>query len=978
MVLESRLDVTRPDTDASARARVASDARARAVARDMTRARAPRRVHALVDARAIASGERARGDFESTHRSAHRHLMTFRAFVVRAVERASDGGRGRCGVEFGARACDGWAAPHAFEARQREGRGGERARDGAFAACDGRELDRRLRALGEACEGYAERFSSERASGGTREWLVNLARNAGAAANDFSSAGFGSALGADEDEDEDEDGGDDGRGVLFIVMRLPEMSSEEARAIDPGAVVKSFRGVEEQLKRERARAHLLYVGAAPSGVFATVLRDVFRRFNGAVLSLDAACRLASWAPLYATLDALGRGSSPSTSEATTNESTTSVDILVETKSSSKSLRLGEAHVAGPSDSRCSSLSIVGFVDRTLVPATTLATESQTVFCFDDSPLRALMAMLALKDAVAIVRRDAREYRRLSVLEPLTSSSFVVASLKLDALEDEEVVRSRSEATSVASEIDKLVSNEESLMSLESIHGLLAKIRQDMYEKLVSPTSTQPSTTQDSLALTQHTIGSFQDVATQSSHDVKNARTTPRDVRTIAEAMAADCELGVSQCASRLESWYGSRDLTSTTRQMLRMAVDADASITSEETLRTLDARFKTMMKNHLGIVSPPRKSKARRSLATSLMLLAPSDGIKPWTGDVDAAARKEYDAFVATLGKETIDPDTREFAMSLILRFRQSIDGDDAESFDRIERTLGKSAKELQDKYKDPGSSKSAKRLEFVLQMHVALQIAAFKVMSARGAFDGSDTREAVEEHVFPKKEQKAFVKRVKKLMHEIEFLLTPIGIAGIRAVVETEFLPNYEDALPDTLRSLQVALGISTEPMAEDRNADSVVMTPFSPQALPPPRRSPRKHKQPDAKVTERQAKPPPARQVSWHPTFRSHKIREVVRAVPLSMHGFAKPPAVPNRGGSGTSRNALAYTPARPTVVNATPLPSVSGTPAVRSRPGVVMETPIGLPPVGVLTPRVREVPPTPKHLFATPAAKKTRFSD
>lgn len=945
----------------------------------MSRARAPRRVRALVDARSIASSDATTDASGEAWRRRDGWMCgraaTFRALVARAVARASDGaGRSR-EVVFDARTCDGWVAPHAHEARTREADG--RGRDAGacgFSARDGRELDRSLRALEESCERYVERFPMEDASGSTREWLVNLTRYAGAAANDFSSAGFGSAFGADEDEDED--GGGNDRGVLFIVTRLPKVSSEEAGAIDPGAVVKSFRGVEEQLKRERVQAHLLYVGDAPSGVFATVLRDVFQRLNGAVLSLDAACRLASWAPLYATLDALSRGTSSTTSEAVANESTTSVDILVETKSSLKPLRLGEAHVTGPSGSRCVSFSIVGFVDRTLVPATTLASESQTVFFFDDSPLRALMAMLVLKDSVAVVRGDTREHRRVSVLEPFTSSSFVVTSLKLDALEcdGEETLRSHSEATSVAIEVGNLVTKTENLMSLESVHGLLAKIREDMCEKLVSPTSTQPSTTQDSLALTQQVIGSFRDVSTQPTQDDQNARTVPLDVRTVADAMAADCELSVSQSATRLESWYGSRDLAPTTRQMLRHSVHTDESIVSKEKLQMLDARFKTMMKNHLGIVSPPRKCKARRSLALSS--LPSSDGFKPWMGDVDAAAREEYNAFVATLGNESIDPDTREFAVRLILRFRESLDGDNAESFDRIEKTLAKSAKELQDKYKEFGSSKSAKRLEFVLQMHVALQIATLKVMSARHS-ETSETREAVEERVLPKKEQRAIVKRVKKLMHDIEFLLDPIGIAGIRAVVEKEFLPNYEDALPDTLRSLQVALGISTEPMAEDRNATSVAMTPFSPQALPPPRRSPRKHKQPEVKADDRATKQQPSR-VSWHPIFRSHKTREVQMPAPRPPHGFAKPPAVLNRGGGGTSRNAIAYTPARPTVVSATPLPAVSGTPAARSRPGVVMETPIGAHPVGVLTPRLLDVPPTPKHLFATPAAKKTRFSE
>ena len=177
-------------------------------------------------------------------------------------------------------------------------------------------------------------------------------------------------------------------------------------------------------------------------------------------------------------------------DATTNASTSAVDLVVETRGSA-SLRLGEAHRVGERDRGDGVVSIVGFVDRVDAPSATLATESQTIMFFDDSPVRALMAMLALKDAVAIVRGDARRFHQLAVLEPLTCSSFSVTSFKtmarVDAVDDDDddddgkAVETPTRADAMASttgrELDALMARGSALVSLENVRALLARMRE---------------------------------------------------------------------------------------------------------------------------------------------------------------------------------------------------------------------------------------------------------------------------------------------------------------------------------------------------------------------------------------------------------------------------------------------------------------------------------------------------------------------
>ena len=942
----------------------------------------PRRVDVVADARAIASGRRATEGRGDGGKDLNSYLSLFKVFARRALERVVDG-QGVSG-EFALRACDAWISPHAFERVWGDGNdctGG--GKDGAFVRCSRASFEASLEELSARCERYVERNPTvgDANDGGVHEWMVNLTRNAGTAATDFAKASTaGTFTGEDEDGNAEEEDG----GVIFIVSSLPRVTEAEARAMDASAVAKSFRGLEEQLKRERVRAHLLYVGDAPRGTFAKILRDVFQRFRGAICPLDTACHLASWAPLYSILDAMSRASTDALQETTSSTTTASVDVLVETKGSQQ-LRLGEAYASGTSANRgLRSMSVVGFVDRALAPSTRLATESQTILCFDDSPIRALMAMMVLKDAAAIVRMEARGSVRAAVLDPLTCSSFIVTDFatRRDGGENESVVE-HAESTSVTREITQLITTRERSMTLESAHTLLAKTREDVCEQLASPNTTQPSTTQDSLALTQ-CVRNPLDVLTQhASQAVEKAMS---GVETVLDALAADLKLGVAQSASRLESWYGLRNMTPSTCKMLHRVASENASTSVfDDSINALDARFKSMLKAHRGIVSPPRKTKARRSLTSAFAL---ERGVKVWTGDIDASARDVYAAFVASFIERTgsFDPDTREFAHDLVARFRQSLDeaGVDPEAIVQIiDKTLAKSAKELNVTY--TGASKDAtrifaKRLEYTLQMHLALQVALLKVATAREV-DGTSkaSREEMEERAISKTEQKKLVKRMSKLMDAIRFILTPSGAEGVRALVEAEFVPNY-DALPEVLRLLQQELGVSTEPMPELRDANAVALTPFSPGPIANIRRSPRKLKPPPQELVYRAPAMPPPKPPTWHHFARSNSQRREV-AVPVRVkNGFMKQPqTAPRSSGGGISRNVSG----KPVVVRSTPRVGqvIGETPAMRARPGIVADTPIGALGSGlangVPTPARAQLHTPRRIAWGTPAPKKSRFN-
>ena len=311
-----------------------------------------------------------------------------------------------------------------------------------------------------------------------------------------------------------------------------------------------------------------------------------------------------------------------------------------------------------------------------------------------------------------------------------------------------------------------------------------------------------------------------------------------------KAFAADAALGVRQCASRLESWYGAREYAPRVRGMLARVDTLDAGV-SDELIKSLDARFKTMLKNQHVVVSPPRKSKARRSLASTLTAFSMDIDATPWTGDVDAAARAVRRRR-RVVRRPVEQPNAHKRVAELAYRFRlQSATdcADDARSSNASSGLLVVDFKTLQSKYVGSAASKNAKRLEFTLQMHAALRVAAVKVELARDAADADACAHSVEERAMSKKEQKKVVKGVKKLVDEISFLLTPPGQEGVRALVESEFTSHYAGALPSPLQALQSALGVSSEAPPSATEDVSVALTPFSPQPL---RRSPRKPKPP------------------------------------------------------------------------------------------------------------------------------------
>ena len=973
----------------------------------------PRRVSVLVDARAVVRTREKTTTMDDDDE--HNVDETWKTFARRALERARDG-RGRDEVMFRARAFDWTTAPHAFEGAVRRGTTEDDAEDAETRRrrrTRGDSVARQLGDVEDVCVRYAraegdamvKRASSCEASGGVLDaWMKNLTRHVGAAVDDPSEGGgFASAY-----ADDDEDGGGESHGVLFVVAPLPEVTVEEMRTIDPMRVAATFTRVEERFERERVRAHLVYVGAPPTGVVATCLREVFRKLRGAVVSLDAATKIAAWTPLYSALDALVDGEGDGgrrleSRDATTNASTSAVDLVVETRGSA-SLRLGEAHRVGERDRGDGVVSIVGFVDRVDAPSATLATESQTIMFFDDSPVRALMAMLALKDAVAIVRRDARRFHQLAVLEPLTCSSFSVTSFKtmarVDAVDDDDgddegkAVETPTRADAMASttgrELDALMARGSALVSLENVRALLARMRDDVARETMqtSPLPTQTTqttqTTQDSLALTQHIAFTATDGVSQP-RDGGRDRAPTTEVRTLAEAFAADAALGVRQCASRLESWYGAREYAPRVRGMLARVDTLDAGV-SDELIKSLDARFKTMLKNQHVVVSPPRKSKARRSLASTLTAFSMDIDATPWTGDVDAAARAAYDDVVASFADGVEPPNAHNAVAELAYRFRLSAtDCADDALVERLERALVVDFKTLQSKYVGSAASKNAKRLEFTLQMHAALRVAAIKVELARDAAD-ADACEGVEERAMSKKEQKKLVKGVKKLVDEISFLLTPPGQEGVRALVESEFASHYAGALPSALQALQSALGVSSEAPPSATEDVSVALTPFSPQPL---RRSPRKPKPPPRALPEPAAqkpKPPPRLPQQSDRGFNSRAQR---RQVTLQRQtSFAKPSPRPPRAGGGTSRNLMKTfigTPGPrrggPTVVASTPV-------LANSTPGIVRATPAARP-NGVVetTPFVPGRPfreynaPTPRRLgdaLDTPAPKRSRALD
>jgi len=996
----------------------------------------PRQVCFLIDARASSSLTLSSSLSSSCIGDGRRRRAAVSAevgtFVARALERATDALKQvaptAAGVKFSVRMCDAMLAPHAFDARVREidSESMETSTServfafGEFYACTSRDLDCAMTRVDDIMVSYGERYSNSTEIVGrvqadglddTKSWLVNLTRNIGTVTNDFEQKSFGAGLGAFGDDDASD--GDD-YSVVFIVAPLP--ARVPVHGLDAAAVLKSFKGIEDRFKRDKIRAHLLFTGPEPTGMFGDILRDVFRKFQGAVFPLDAAVRIAQWVPLYSALGQFSAARSSNIKEGETHadDSYGDIDIVVET--GSNALRLGNVRA-----SRCDgSIAITAFINRSEIPAPSLLVETQTIVSFDDSPVRALAAMLVLKHVAAIIRWDSRGSQHAGILEPLTCASFLITMTRAP----HEDANPSPKAQDMFTAFEQLLSQRSSLGSLENIEALLTGVRDDLQDKTYSPPSTQD------LALTQLTNDSLGTQPSQVQH-------APVELHTLEEAFSSDQTRGVMQAASRLESWYATRDFAVNTRTMLarlhseNTKRESATKSTKEELISALDTKFKSMLKAHNGIVSPPRPVKAKRSLASTLMASTLDESqVSPWQGspeDIEIAVRSEYDAIVSKfkVGEDDLDPDLSELAGTLIYRFRKSLGAVDEtiamdDLINRLQSAILVPTKKLALAYiKAP--SKVAKRREYLLQAHITLQLAGLKVDSARSEAR-KETPEELEDRILEKKGQKKTMKNVAKLLNEITFVLVPSGLPGIMALMENDLIPKYNGNLPGTLRLLQDELGVSMEkamPVADS----SVALTPFSPVPL---RRSPRKPKRPDAltysrPIKEKQVMVPPKEKPpqSWHHFARGRIMRREVK-VTVNPKSFAPPkPKLPGtsrqlihelplatpvpRGGNFDRGNArIAATPA---VAKRPPLFSnvVAETPVVAGRPGVIAETPLGTQfnpsqPNGLSTPIsmsqvVRkfpsltsmddgQTPAPPKRTGTKPSpestAKRSRFSD
>ena len=104
-----------------------------------------------------------------------------------------------------------------------------------------------------------------------------------------------------------------------------------------------------------------------------------------------------------------------------------------------------------------------------------------------------------------------------------------------------------------------------------------------------------------------------------------------------------------------------------------------------------------------------------------------------------------------------------------------------AAAADETERALCKQAKDLQRAH-GTGGCKARKRREHVLQAHARVACAALRVAAA-----GGDETAAL-----TKARTTKIAKAAAKALLGVTFLLTPVGEAGLRALMEETFAPRY------------------------------------------------------------------------------------------------------------------------------------------------------------------------------------------
>ena len=121
-----------------------------------------------------------------------------------------------------------------------------------------------------------------------------------------------------------------------------------------------------------------------------------------------------------------------------------------------------------------------------------------------------------------------------------------------------------------------------------------------------------------------------------------------------------------------------------------------------------------------------------------------------------------------------------------------------AAAAEETERALCKRAKDLQREHR-AGGCKAAKRREHVLQAHARVACAALRVAAA-----GGDEAAAL-----TKARMTKIAKATAKALLGVTFLLTPVGEAGLRALVEEAFAPRYAATMPRLMARIKAELGV-------------------------------------------------------------------------------------------------------------------------------------------------------------------------
>ena len=115
------------------------------------------------------------------------------------------------------------------------------------------------------------------------------------------------------------------------------------------------------------------------------------------------------------------------------------------------------------------------------------------------------------------------------------------------------------------------------------------------------------------------------------------------------------------------------------------------------------------------------------------------------------------------------------------------------------EKVLCKSAKDLRASH-PAGGSKPFKRREHAFQAHVRFLCAGLRVEA--GPPGAAESESAATKAA----------KATAKVIHAVTFLLLPVGVAGLRALVEEDFAPRYAGTVPRMLAKVRAELGVAAK----------------------------------------------------------------------------------------------------------------------------------------------------------------------